>query len=142
MKKIILITVILALAFGVWYLNKIQNEKAIFNGKTKRQVLKILREKWESEYKRTQKLWILNNADAEEVAVIQEKAGDNGVTYDEQVINDVNWLYEFVTENRHPYRVSESDSTKVWRKTWVIAQAENMGIDTSLQEAQDMLYKV
>lgn len=142
MKKVILLIIILGLAAGVWYLNKIQKEKAIFEGKTKMQILKLLRDKWKAEYFKTKTNWITNHQTAEERERTEEKAAENGVSFSEQVQRDVTWLWANHPEDKHPYRASETDEGKKWWKRWTIAEVEAMGVDTSLQDVQDMMYKI
>lgn len=142
MKKIFILIIVLGLAAGVWYLNKIQKEKAIFNGRSKMQILKLLRDKWKAEYFSSKTNWITNHQTESEREVTDGKAAENGISFEEQVQKDVNWIWDNYPEDRHPYRVSENDPSKSWWKRWVIAETENMGVDTSLQDVQDMMFKV
>lgn len=141
-KKIILILVVAALIFGAWYYRKIEKEKAIFGGKKKSTVVNELRRKWKNEYIRTSTDWIINHATASEEDDIQQKADDNDTSYEDQVNRDVLWMWDNFPENQHPYRESESDPNRNWRKRWIIAETERMGIDTTMIEVEEMMYKV
>ena len=126
MKKIFIILVIVAFVVGAWYYDKVRKEKLIFNGKSKREFKRYLKDIWKRKYTEAQTDWMKNGQTRDELAITQAKADENNRTLDEQIAVDVAWLYKNADDVRTPYKSSET-----WRVNWIVNEVEKLGIDST-----------
>ena len=148
MKQFTIILIILLIlgAVAFYFFDKkkkmLDKEKEIFGGMTKKEALVVLRKKWKQKWFASARIYY-SDKDNGNYHMIWTKAMANGVSFEEQLVGDLQWMWEADPMQHHPYVKEELDlPIALWKKHWTLSNVEDLGMDTRLPEVQKMMFEI